>query len=62
MLADHGRVDVLVNNAGHYLVPTSLEAGTEEHWQGLYEVNFLHVVRATQSFTVPMLERGGGRW
>ena len=60
VLSDHGRVDVLVNNAGHYLVPTSLEDGTEEHWQGLYDVNFLHVVRATQSFTVPMLERGRG--
>ena len=62
VVADHGQVDVLVNNAGHYLVPTSLELGTDEHWQGLYEVNLLHVIRATKLFTEPMLERGRGRW
>jgi NAD(P)-dependent dehydrogenase (short-subunit alcohol dehydrogenase family) len=60
VLADHGRVDVLVNNAGHYLTPCALEEGTEDHWQGLYEVNFLHVVRMTKLFLEPMLARGRG--
>jgi NAD(P)-dependent dehydrogenase (short-subunit alcohol dehydrogenase family) len=60
VLADHGRVDVLVNNAGHYLTPYSLDEGTDEHWQGLYQVNFLHVVRATKLFLEPMLAQGSG--
>ncbi len=60
VMADHGHIDVLVNNAGHYLTPTSLSEGTEEHWQGLYEINFLHVVRATKLFLEPMLERSSG--
>jgi NAD(P)-dependent dehydrogenase (short-subunit alcohol dehydrogenase family) len=60
VIADHGHVDVLVNNAGHYLTPTSLVEGTEDHWQGLYEINFLHVVRATKLFLEPMLQRSSG--
>jgi len=60
VLADHGRVDVLVNNAGHYLVPKMLEESGPEHWQGLYELNLLHVIHATKLFLPSMLERESG--
>jgi len=60
VIDEHGRADVLVNNAGHYLHPTPLEEGTPEHWQGLYELNLLHIIHATKLFLPSMIERRSG--
>ena len=49
VMAAHGRVDVLVNNVGHYLPRAGQFAESREaQWQGLYEVNFLHLLRMTR--------------
>ena len=59
VLADHGRCDVLVNNAGHWVDVQSI-LGTDDHWQELYEINLLHVMRATRLFLPSMVERKSG--
>jgi NAD(P)-dependent dehydrogenase (short-subunit alcohol dehydrogenase family) len=59
-LQSHGRIDVLVNNVGHYLRPTPFLAGEEAHWQALYDVNLLHVLRCCRAFLPEMVARGSG--
>lgn len=53
-----GRVDVLVNSAGHGPRAPLLEL-TDEDWHRGFEVYFLNVVRATR-LVVPLMERQGG--
>ncbi len=57
-----GRVDVLVNGLGEHLATAGPhEDSTEEQWQALYEVNLLHVFRATKAFVPSMKNSGWGR-
>jgi NAD(P)-dependent dehydrogenase (short-subunit alcohol dehydrogenase family) len=57
-----GHVDILVNGLGEFLETNGpFEDSTEEQWQGLYEVNLLHVFRATHRYIPGMKERGWGR-
>ena len=61
VLAEQGRLDVLVNNVGHWVhLPPSFADGDAEHWQALYEVNFLQLLRVTHAFLPSMLERRSG--
>jgi NAD(P)-dependent dehydrogenase (short-subunit alcohol dehydrogenase family) len=61
VLADHGHLDVLVNNVGHWVhLPPSFAEGGPEHWQALYEINFLHVLRVSHAFLPSMLDRQSG--
>ena len=55
------RVDVLVNNVGDFrpAAKTFLHS-TEEHWQALYEVNLLHVLRMCHAVLPAMVSRGRG--
>ncbi|WP_433045900.1 SDR family NAD(P)-dependent oxidoreductase [Dactylosporangium sp. CS-033363] len=58
----HQRVDVLVNGLGEHLASAGPhEDGAEEVWQALYEVNLLHVFRATKAFVPAMKRQGWGR-
>jgi NAD(P)-dependent dehydrogenase (short-subunit alcohol dehydrogenase family) len=57
----HGRVDVLVNNVGHYLYRGLRFLDTdEEHWDALYAVNLRHMFLCTKAFAPSMVERGSG--
>lgn len=57
-----GDVDILVNGLGEHLASAGrFEDGTEQLWQDLYEVNLLHVLRATKAFLPGMRARGWGR-
>ncbi len=57
-----GRVDILVNGLGEHLRSAGpFESSTEDQWQALYEVNLLHVFRASQAFIPGMQARGWGR-
>lgn len=58
--SDAGRIDVLVNNAGIYLLPaaSALEQPVEEILRTL-QTNFLGSVRMTQA-CLPLLRRSGG--
>ena len=58
--AEHGAPDILVNNAGHYLKVRPFLRGTPEHWQALYEINVLHVMRACHLFLPSMQSKGKG--
>jgi NAD(P)-dependent dehydrogenase (short-subunit alcohol dehydrogenase family) len=57
--AHFDRLDILINGLGEHLNSAGPhEDSTEEQWQALYEVNLLHVFRASKAF-VPAMKRGG---
>jgi NAD(P)-dependent dehydrogenase (short-subunit alcohol dehydrogenase family) len=60
VLADHGRLDVLVNNAGRGAVAT-LEQLTDAQLQEQLDVNFLGVARLTRLVLPAMRAAGHGR-
>ena len=60
VLSSHGRIDVLVNNVGHYLTPTPFLQSDEAHWDALHAVNLQHVFAVTRAFLPAMVEHGTG--
>src|SRR5215211_7030203 len=57
-IAEYGRVDVLVNNVGHYLYRGLRFLDTdEEHWDSLYAVNLRHMFLCTKAFAPRMVEQ-----
>jgi NAD(P)-dependent dehydrogenase (short-subunit alcohol dehydrogenase family) len=60
VIATHGRLDVLVNNVGHYIGATPFEKSELAHWDALHAINFAHVLSCTREFLPGMLERGSG--
>ena len=54
-----GRIDVLVNSAGHGPRAPLLEL-TDEDWQRGFDVYFLNVARAVRLVTPVMVRQGGG--
>jgi NAD(P)-dependent dehydrogenase (short-subunit alcohol dehydrogenase family) len=57
-----GGTDILVNGIGEAIGGRGpFEDNTEEQWQGLYETNLLHIIRATHAFLPEMKNRGWGR-
>jgi len=59
-LEHSGHVDILINNVGHYLRPTAFLASDEDHWNALYDINVLHVLRCCRALVPGMVERGSG--
>ena len=48
-IAEFGRVDVLVNNVGHFGgARKSFHENTDDEWDELYQVNLGHVLRCTR--------------
>ena len=60
VLSAHGRVDVLVNNVGHWVRVTPFHLGGPEHWDRLLAVNLTQVFSVTKAFLGQMLERKHG--
>jgi NAD(P)-dependent dehydrogenase (short-subunit alcohol dehydrogenase family) len=60
VLAAHGRVDVLVNNAGHWLRVVPFHLSDPAHWDELLAVNLRQVFLVTRALLANMLERGRG--
>jgi 2-hydroxycyclohexanecarboxyl-CoA dehydrogenase len=57
----HGRVDVLVNNAGDYRPATGgFLKSSEADWDALYAINLQHVYRLTHALLPSMIEHGSG--
>ena len=60
VVARHGRVDVLVNNAGIAISNHPAETMTDEVWNKVIDVNLNGVFWACRAFGKGMLERGAG--
>jgi NAD(P)-dependent dehydrogenase (short-subunit alcohol dehydrogenase family) len=60
VLAEHGHVDVLVNNVGDYRPLVRFRESNRESWTAMWEINFLHIVAVTRAFLDSMIEHGGG--
>lgn len=58
--AGGGQIDVLVNNVGDYRPVHRFLRSTEDSWQTMYELNFLHVLRCTHAIAPSMVEAGSG--
>src|ERR1700727_154291 len=61
LLDRHGRVDVLVNNVGHWLRhPGNFVDTDPQLWDDLYRVNLHHVFLVTHAFLPAMIGRHSG--
>jgi NAD(P)-dependent dehydrogenase (short-subunit alcohol dehydrogenase family) len=61
VLDRHGRVDVLVNNVGHWVRTAKRFVDDDPaFWTELHEMNFVHVMTVTHAFLPSMLERRSG--
>jgi NAD(P)-dependent dehydrogenase (short-subunit alcohol dehydrogenase family) len=61
VLECHGRVDVLVNNVGHWLRhPGNFVDTDPQLWDDLYRVNLHHVFLVTHAFLPAMIARRSG--
>jgi NAD(P)-dependent dehydrogenase (short-subunit alcohol dehydrogenase family) len=61
VLERHGRVDVLVNNVGHWLRhPGNFVDTDPQLWDDLYRVNLQHVFLVTHAFLPVMIARHSG--
>ena len=60
VLARHGRVDVLVANAGIARSGTAAEDVTDEHWTAVNDVNYNGVFWCDRAFARPMLKARRG--
>jgi NAD(P)-dependent dehydrogenase (short-subunit alcohol dehydrogenase family) len=59
-VAQYGRVDVLVNNAGHSSKARNVRWVGQEEWDSVLAVNLTGVYALTQAVLPGMIERGGG--
>jgi len=61
VLDEHGRVDVLVNNVGHWLRHPGNFVDTDPGlWDELYRINLHHVFLLTRAFLPAMVDRHAG--
>ncbi|WP_297595597.1 SDR family oxidoreductase [Mycobacterium sp.] len=61
VLDSYGRVDVLVNNVGHWLRHPGNFVDTDPRlWDELYQINLHHVFLLTQAFLPAMVDRHTG--
>jgi NAD(P)-dependent dehydrogenase (short-subunit alcohol dehydrogenase family) len=60
VIAEFGKVDILVNSAGMTKKTPTLDVG-EEEWEAILDTNLNGTLRACQIFGRTMLERGYGR-
>jgi NADP-dependent 3-hydroxy acid dehydrogenase YdfG len=59
-VAQYGRVDVLVNNAGHSSKARNVRWVPQEEWDSVIGVNLTGVYALTQAVLPNMIARGGG--
>ena len=60
VLAEHGRVDVVVNNVGDYRPLVAFEESTPATWQRMYDINLRHVFAVTRAFLPAMIDAHRG--
>jgi NAD(P)-dependent dehydrogenase (short-subunit alcohol dehydrogenase family) len=60
-LADHGRLDIVVNNAFAYGDQKPVVEADMDHWRDVFEVNFFGAVQMTRAAAPALRESGDGR-
>jgi NAD(P)-dependent dehydrogenase (short-subunit alcohol dehydrogenase family) len=57
----HGRIDLLVNNAGFGIAPAAAEESSIAQARSIFDTNFFGIVRMTRAVVPHMRRLGGGR-
>jgi len=60
VMAEHERVNVLVNNVGDYRPLVPFRKSGPESWDAMYKINLEHMFLMTRAFLDPMISSGGG--
>lgn len=60
LLEKHGRIDVLINNAGYGKFEAFMDMSQDE-FQNMMDVNYMGIVRCTQAVLPGMLKQGEGQ-
>lgn len=59
VIAEHGRIDILINNAGYGVFEAFIDADLSEI-ENMMNVNYMGIVRCTKAVLPHMLKQGGG--
>jgi NAD(P)-dependent dehydrogenase (short-subunit alcohol dehydrogenase family) len=61
MMRLHGRIDLLVNNAGFGVAPAGAEESSIQHARAIFDTNFFGIVQMTRAVVPHMRRQGNGR-